>query len=91
MVNDASAIVDDINARYDAFAEAEAYMLTNVLTCPAYLDVSWTLTHANDYSKINAMYGICNYKYVDWETSEEAYTTEQYEEFAAAYEAAMQA
>ena len=91
MVNDASAIVDDINARYDAFAEAEAYMLTNVLTCPANLDVLWTLTHANDYSKINAMYGICNYKYVDWETSEEAYTTEQYEEFAAAYEAAMQA
>ena len=91
MVHDANAIVDDINARYDAFAEAEAYMLTNVLTCPANLDVSWTLTHANDYSKINAMYGICNYKYVDWETSEEAYTTEQYEEFAAAYEAAMQA
>ena len=91
MVNDASAIVDDINARYDAFAEAEAYMLTNVLTCPANLDVLWTLTHANDYSKINAMYGICNYKYVDWETSEEAYTTEQYEELAAAYEAAMKA
>ena len=91
MVHDANAIVDDINARYDAFAEAEAYMLTNVLTCPANLDVSWTLTHANDYSKINAMYGICNYKYVDWETSEDAYTTEQYEEFAAAYEAAMQA
>ena len=91
MVHDANAIVDDINARYDAFAEAEAYMLTNVLTCPANLDVSWTLTHANDYSKINAMYGICNYKYVDWETSEEAYTTEQYEEFAAAFNAAMQA
>ena len=91
MVHDANDIVDDINARYDAFAEAEAYMLTNVLTCPANLDVSWTLTHANDYSKINAMYGICNYKYVDWETSEDAYTTEQYEEFAAAYEAAMQA
>ena len=37
------------------------------------------------------MYGIFNYKYVDWETSEEAYTTEQYEEFAAAFNAAMQA
>ena len=91
MVHTASDIVDDINARYDAFAEAEAYFLENVLTCPANYEVSWTLTHANDYSKINAMYGICNYKYVDWETSEEAYTTEQYEEFAAAYEAAMQA
>lgn len=91
LVNTANAIVDDVDARYDAFATAEVYMLENCLTCPTYLNVSWTLTHANDYSKINAMYGICNYKYVDWETSEEAYTTEQYEEFAAAYEAAMQA
>ena len=75
----------------DAFAEAEAYMLQHALTCPEHYDVSWCLTHANEYSKINAMYGIFNYKYVDWETSEEAYTTEQYEEFAAAFEAAKQA
>ena len=91
MVNDASAIVDDIDARYDAFADAEAYMLQHALTWPQNYDVSWCLTHANEYSKINAMYGIFNYKYVDWETSEEAYTTEQYEEFAAAFNAAMQA
>ena len=91
LVNDANAIVDDIDARYDAFAEAEAYMLQHALTCPEHYDVSWCLTHANEYSKINAMYGIFNYKYVDWETSEEAYTTEQYEEFAAAFNAAMQA
>ena len=91
MVNDASAIVDDIDARYDAFADAEAYMLQHALTMPAVYEVSWCLTHANEYSKINAMYGIFNYKYVDWETSEEAYTTEQYEEFAAAFNAAMQA
>ena len=90
-VHDASAIVDDINARYDAFADAEVFMLDNVLVCPCNYDVSWCLTHANEYSKINAMYGICNYKYVDWQTSEEAYTTEQYEEFAAAYDAAMNA
>jgi oligopeptide transport system substrate-binding protein len=37
------------------------------------------------------MYGCCNYKYVNWETSEDAYTTEQYEAFAAAFEAAQQA
>ena len=91
MVNDASAIVDDVDARYDAFADAEAYMLQHALTWPQNYDVSWCLTHANEYSKINAMYGIFNYKYVDWETSEEAYTTEQYEEFAAAFNAAMQA
>ena len=91
MVNDANAIVDDVDARYDAFAEAETYMLKHALTWPEQYEVSWCLTHANEYSKINAMYGIFNYKYVDWETSEEAYTTEQYEEFAAAFDAAKQA
>ena len=66
-------------------------MLENALTMPALYEVLLALTHINDYTKINAMYGICNYKYVDWQTSEEAYTTEQYEEFAAAYEAATKA
>ena len=90
-VHNADAIVDDIDARYDAFADAEAYMLENALTLPALYEVLLALTHINDYTKINAMYGICNYKYVDWQTSEDAYTTEQYEEFAAAYEAATKA
>ena len=39
MVNDASAIVDDIDARYDAFADAEAYMLQHALTMPAVYEV----------------------------------------------------
>ena len=57
-------------------------MLENVLVSPTYYDIAWSLTHANEYSKINAMYGSCNYKAVNWETSEEAYTTVQYEQFA---------
>ena len=91
LVNTAKAIVDDTDARYAAFAKAEACMLNNVLACPCYFEVSWTLTHANEYSKINAMYGPCNYKAVNWETSEEPYTTAQYEEFAAAFNAATKA
>ena len=91
LVNEAKAIVDDTDARYAAFAKAEAYMLDKVLVCPCYYEVAWCLTHANEYSKINAMYGPCNYKAVNWETSEEAYTTEQYEAFAAAFDAATKA
>ena len=91
LVNTAKAIVDDIDARYAAFAKAEACLLNNVLDCPSNFEVSWSLTHANEYSKINAMYGPCNYKAVNWETSEEAYTTEQYEAFAAAFDAATKA
>ena len=91
LVNEGRAIVDDIDARYAAFAKAEAYFLDENLIFPTVYDITWCLTHVNEYSKINAMYGPCNYKAVNWETSEEAYTTEQYDEFAAAFDAATQA
>ena len=91
LVNEGRAIVNDTDARYAAFAKAEAYFLEENLIFPTVYDVTWCLTHANEYSKINAMYGPCNYKAVNWETSEEAYTTEQYEEFAAAFDAATKA
>ena len=91
LVNEGRAIVDDTDARYAAFAKAEAYFLDENLIFPTVYDITWCLTHANEYSKINAMYGPCNYKAVNWETSEEAYTTEQYDEFAAAFDAAAQA
>ena len=91
LVNEGRVIVNDTDARYAAFAKAEAYFLEENLIFPTVYDVTWCLTHANEYSKINAMYGPCNYKAVNWETSEEAYTTEQYEEFAAAFDAATQA
>ena len=88
LVNAANAIVDNTDARYEAFAKAEAYMINNSLAVPCYYDVRWCLTHVNEYTKINAMFGPCNFKYVNWETSEDAYTTAQYEEFAKAFDAA---
>ena len=91
LVNEGRAIVDDTDARYAAFAKAEAYFLDKNLIFPTVYDITWCLTHVNEYSKINAMYGPCNYKAVNWETSEEAYTTEQYDAFAAAFDAATQA
>ena len=91
LVNEGRAIVDDTDARYAAFAKAEAYFLDENLIFPTVYDITWCLPHVNEYSKINAMYGPCNYKAVNWETSEEAYTTEQYDAFAAAFDAATQA
>ena len=91
LVNEGRVIVDDTDARYAAFAKAEAYFLDENLIFPTVYDITWCLTHVNEYSKINAMYGPCNYKAVNWETSEEAYTTEQYDAFAAAFDAATQA
>ena len=51
-------------------------MLDHALIVPAYFDISWELTRINDYSKINAMFGIQNNKYKNWETSTDAYTAE---------------
>ena len=90
LVNEGRVIVNDTDARYAAFAKAEAYFLEENLIFPTVYDVTWCLTHANEYSKINAMYGPCNYKAVNWETSEEAYTTVQYEQFAKAFDLASQ-
>ena len=69
LVNEGRAIVDDTDARYAAFAKAEAYFLDENLIFPTVYDITWCLTHVNEYSKINAMYGPCNYKAVNWETS----------------------
>lgn len=82
LVNTAKAITDDTDARYEAYAEAEAFMIENVLVMPCNYNIAWQLTHVNDYTTKNAAFGIQNYKYVGWETSVDAYTTEQYDEFA---------
>lgn len=87
LVEEADAIVDDTDTRYKAFAKAEAYFLNHALTIPLMVAVSWELTCANDYSKIYTAYGMQGGRYVNWETNDAIYTTEEYEELAAAYNA----
>ena len=81
LVNKANAITDDLDARYEAYADAEAFMLEHALTLPSNFDIGWELTHINDYTKQNAMFGIQNLKYKNWETSTDAYTAEDYAGF----------
>ena len=83
----AKAITDDLNARYAAFAKAEACFINHALTIPCSYEVAWELTKVNNYTKVYSMYGMQAYRYVDWETSTEPYTTEQMAENAAAYAA----
>ena len=84
LVNVAKAITGDMDARYEAFAEAEAFMISHALCIPWSYDVSWELTGINDYTKSYSAYGIQNTRYVNWDTKAELYTTEEYEAFAAA-------
>ena len=83
----AKAITNDMDARYAAFAKAEACMLNHALVIPCSYEVGWELTKVNNYSKVYSMYGMQAYRYVDWETSETPYTTEQMNANAAAYAA----
>ena len=85
MVSDAKAITDpkELDARYAAFAKAEAYFVSHAFTIPCYYEVNWQLTSVNDYSKINSAYGNQNTRYVNWETNSDIYTTADYAAFAA--------
>lgn len=76
----ARAILDDLDARYEAYAEAEAYFISHALTIPLNYEVSWELTCVNDFTKPNAAYGIFPYYYVDWETNSDIYTTAEWAE-----------
>ena len=89
LIEEADAIVDDTDARYEAFAEAEAYMIQHALVVPQYYGTDWVLTKINPYSKMYAVYGCQNDKMKNWETNADGYTTEEMEAIKAAYEAEM--
>ncbi len=83
----AKAITDNMDARYAAFAKAEACFLNHALVIPCSYEVSWELTKVNNYSKVYSMYGMQGYRYVDWETNTVPYTTEEMNALAEAYAA----
>ena len=39
LVNKANAITDDLDARYEAYADAEAFLLEHALTIPSNFDI----------------------------------------------------
>ena len=89
LAEEAKAINDDMDARYQACAEAEAYLISHALVLPAYHSSSWCLTKINPYSKIHAPFGGLNEKMKNWETNADGYTTAEIEAIKAEYEAAQ--
>lgn len=85
MVDKANAIVGDMDARYEAYAQAEAYMIQHALVIPWNKNVLWQLTRTNDYSHVYSLYGIQGNKFKNWETAEDIYTTADYSKFAEDY------
>ena len=87
MVTEAKAINDDLDARYAAFAKAEACMIDHRLVIPAYVNVGWILTKINPYSQVYCAYGMMSYRYVNYDSNADGYTTAEVEALKAAYEA----
>lgn len=77
---DAADEITDIDERYEAFAQAEAFMIEHCLTMPLYAKVNWQLTKINDYTKPYSAYGTVGAKFKNVESSVDAYTTAEYEE-----------
>ena len=77
MVEEADAITDDMDARYAAYAKAEAYMLEHCLVIPYNYSVGWSLSKVDNDSKIMAMYGSQNDKMKNWKTNANGYTSEE--------------
>ena len=83
LVEEANTIYDDMDARYAAYAKAEAYLIQHGMVIPAYYNVPYCLTKINVYSKMNAMFGSQNDKMKNWETNVNGYTTEEMEAIVA--------
>lgn len=77
MVEEANKIVD-LDERYLAFAQAEAYALEHALVIPGYAigGNEWVVTKVNIYSQPNPRYGSSYKKYKYWETKADAYTAD---------------
>ena len=77
LVEEADAITDDLDARYAAYAKAEAYLIDHVLVLPCNYQVGWSLTKVDNDSKMMAMYGSVNNKIKNWNSNADGYTSEE--------------
>lgn len=86
MVKDADAITDDMDARYEAYAQAEAFLLDHAIVIPSSYSVSVGMTKSNVWAQKYASYGAQNGMYKNYITNAEApFTTEQMDQFEADY------
>ncbi len=76
MVEAANATTGDLDARYKAYAEAEAYLIDHALTVPAYRKQPLCLTKIDISSKPYALFGGLNNKMKNWETNSDGYIAE---------------
>ncbi len=78
MVEKADAITKDMDARYEAFADAEAYTIEKVHMLPCNYNVGWCLTRYNVHAEFSGS------RMKNWETKADGYTVDEVKEILAA-------
>lgn len=81
-----NGIVDDMDARYEAQAQAEAYLVSHGLIIPCYTLSQWSLTRVHNFNAPFASYGVDVYLMKNYVSQDEPYTTEQFAQIRAAAE-----
>ena len=77
LVDAANAITDDMDARYKAYAKAEAYMLEHALVFPCYYQIGWCLSKVDNDTKMQPMFGSVDEKMKNWGSNVNGYTSEE--------------
>lgn len=77
LVDAANAISDDMDARYKAYAKAEAYMLEHALVFPCYYQIGWCLSKVDNDTKMQPMFGSVGDKMKNWGSNVNGYTSEE--------------
>ena len=78
MVEKADAITKDMDARYEAFADAEAYTIEKVHMLPCNYNVGWCLTRYNVHAEFSGS------RMTNWETNADGYTVDEVKAILAA-------
>lgn len=80
LVDAAKAITTDVNARYEAFAEAEAYLIEHSLVVPFSISVSpYIATRLDVFEGQYAPFGVSNLRYKGQHVLDHYVTMEEYE------------
>jgi oligopeptide transport system substrate-binding protein len=77
LVRVADAISNDRDARYRAFAKAEAYMLDNAIVVPLSYSQGMALGKIDNTSRMETVYGIMDFKMKDWKTNVNGVSTSE--------------
>ena len=77
LVDAANAITDDMDARYKAYAKADAYMLEHALVFPCYYQIGWCLSKVDNDTKMQPMFGSVGEKMKNWGSNVNGYTSEE--------------